>query len=76
MMTISRARSRKHFRLDAAKIKRAPKMLRGSTETETIERALDLPISEYRSNRMGAEAKECFVGNHIKIKDIYGTLRA
>jgi hypothetical protein len=74
MMAISRARSHKHFRLDAAKIKRAQKMLRASTETEAIERALDLVISEFKRNRMAAAANERFVQSGIEIKDIYGVL--
>ena len=73
-MSASSARSHKHFRLDAVKIKRAQKLLRTSTETEAIERALDLVISEYRRNRMAAEANNRFVESGIEIKDIYGTL--
>ncbi len=73
-MAISGTRSQKHFRLDAAKIKRAQKVLRASTETEAIERALDLVISELKRNRMAAEANERFVQSGIEIKDIYGVL--
>ncbi len=73
-MAISRTRSHKHFRLDAAKIKRAQKVLRASTETEAIERALDLVISEFERNRMAAEANERFVQSGIEIQDIYGVL--
>ena len=73
-MAISRTRSHKHFRLDAAKIKRAQKVLRASTETEAIERALDLVISEFKRNRMAAEANERFVQSGIEIQDIYGVL--
>ena len=56
------------------KIKRAQKVLRASTETEAIERALDLVISEYQRNRIAAEANDRFVESGIEIKDIYGTL--
>ena len=73
-MAISRTRSHKHFRLDAAKIKRAQKVLRAGTETEAIERALDLVISEFERNRMAAEANERFVQSGIEIPDIYGVL--
>ena len=69
-MAISRVRSHKHFRLDAAKIKRAQKVLRASTETEAIERALDLVISEFERNRMAAAANERFIQSGIEIKDI------
>ena len=74
MTAISRARSHKHFRLDAAKIKRAQKVLCASTETEAIERALDLVISEFERNRRAAKANERFVQSGIEIKDIYGVL--
>jgi hypothetical protein len=49
-------------------------VLRASTETEAIERALDLVISEFERNRMAAEANERFVQSGIEIKDIYGVL--
>ena len=32
----------KHFRFDSVKLKRAQKVLEAKTETETVERALDL----------------------------------
>jgi hypothetical protein len=73
-MAISTARSPKHFRLDVAKIERAQKVLRASTETEAIERALDLVISEFERNRMAAAANEGFIQSGIEIKDIYGVL--
>jgi hypothetical protein len=36
----------KHLKLDQRKIDRAKKLLRAKTETETIERALDLVLGE------------------------------
>ena len=73
-MATVRTRSHKHFRLDTMKIKRAQKVLRVSTETETIERALDLVISEHERNRLVAGANERFVKSGISVKDVYGTL--
>jgi len=67
-------RSHKHFRLNAAKIKRAQKLLRAGTETEAIERALDLVISEHEKNRLAAEANNRFVKRGMDVQDIYGTL--
>ncbi|MFI5098605.1 MAG: hypothetical protein ACHQT6_11590 [Candidatus Acidiferrales bacterium] len=67
-------RAHKHFRLDAVKIKRAQKMLRAGTETEAIERALDLVISEHQKNRLAAQANERFLKSGISVKDVYGTL--
>jgi hypothetical protein len=37
---------RKHLRLDQAKLDRAKKLLGAKTEQETVERALDLVLSE------------------------------
>ena len=73
-MPTARTRSHKHFRLDTTKIKRAQKVLQVSTETEAIERALDLVISEHERNRVAAEANERFVKSGISVKDVYGTL--
>lgn len=73
-MATGRWRAHKHFRLDPVKIKRAQRVLRADTETEAIERALDLVISEHKRNRLAAEANERFAGSGIDIKDVYGTL--
>lgn len=73
-MAICRTRSHKHFRLDPVKIKRAQKVLRADTETEAIDRALDLVISEHQRNRLAVEANERFVTSGIDIKDVYRTL--
>jgi len=73
-MPTERVRVRKHFRLDARKIKRAQRILGAKTETETVERALDLVLSEYQRNRLTLEANLRFVRSGIEIKDIYGNL--
>jgi hypothetical protein len=73
-MANGRTRAHKHFRLDAVKIKRAQKVLQAGTETEAIERALDLVISEHQRNRLAAEANERFVKSGLRVKDVYGTL--
>jgi hypothetical protein len=75
VITVRSAKARirhKHFRLDSTKISRAQKLLRTHTETETIERALDLVLSEHRRNRLAWEANERFLGSGIEIKDVYG----
>ncbi len=64
----------KHFRLDAVKLKRAQKVLAAKTETETVERALDLAIAEHARNRLVAEANEKFVRSGVIIRDVFGTL--
>lgn len=73
-MPTTKPRAHKHFQLDAMKIKRAQRVLRTATETETIERALDLAIAEHRKNRLALAANERFANSGIKIKDVYGTL--
>jgi hypothetical protein len=73
-MATVRARSHKHFQLDAAKLRRAQRMLCADTETETIERALDIVIAEHERNRLTVEANDRFVSSGIDIKDAYGTL--
>ncbi len=72
-MANGRVQSRKHFLLDAAKIKRAQRVLSASTETEAINRALDFVISEDARNRLAARANERFVTSGIDIKDVCGT---
>ena len=73
-MAAARIRSHKHFQLNSVKIKRVQKALRAKTETEAIERALDLVIAEHESNRLALEANERFLKSGIDIKDIYGAL--
>jgi hypothetical protein len=70
-MPIGKNRSHKCFRLDALKLKRAQKALCARTETETIERALDLAIAEGRSNRLAHKATKEFINSGIEIRDIY-----
>ena len=73
-MPTAKKRAHKHFQLDAVKIKRAQKALRAATETETIERALDLAIAEEERNRRALAATERFIKSRIEIRDVYGTL--
>ena len=73
-MSVTGARTHKHFQLDTMKIKRAQKALRAKTETETIERALDLAIAEEKNNRLAHEANARFLRSGAKIKDVYGAL--
>jgi hypothetical protein len=67
-------RSHKHFQLDSIKIRRAQKLLHADTETEAIERALDLVIAEHEKRRLALAAHDRFVKSGAVIKDIYGTL--
>ena len=73
-MSLAGKRSHKHFQLDSRKIKRAQKALHAKTETETIERALDLAIEENKNHRLAREANRRFISSGIEIKDIHGEL--
>jgi hypothetical protein len=73
-MAAVRNRSHKHFQLDTSKIKRAQKALQAKTETEAIDRALDLVIGEHEKNRRLAEANRRFFKSGIEIRDVYGRL--
>ncbi len=73
-MPRAKQRAHKHFQLDAVKIKRAQRILRAKTETETIERALDLAISEHERHRLAQEANERFILSGAEIRDVYGKL--
>jgi ribosomal protein S4 len=64
----------KHFRLDVTKIKRAQRLLKTGTETETVDRALDVVIAEHERNRLTREANERFVRSGVEIRDVYGKL--
>lgn len=64
----------KHFRLDAAKLQRAQKLLKTGTETETVERALEMAIREQERERMVRTAHEKFLRSSIGIRDVFGAL--
>ena len=66
--------SHKHFRLDAGKIRRAQKVLKAKTETETIERALDAVLAEEARDRLVQAANERFISSGIEVRDVYGKL--
>lgn len=74
MSTARRRIAHKHFVLDAAKIKRAQTLLKAPTETEAVDRALDIVIAEYERNRLTRAANEDFLKSGIEIKDVYGKL--
>jgi Bacterial antitoxin of type II TA system, VapB len=68
----------KHYILDEAKIKRAQKLLGTTTETETIERALEELITERERSTRAWQAHERFLKTgrkeQIVIRDVYGVL--
>lgn len=64
----------KHYQLDGTKIRRAQKVLRARTETETIERALDKVLDDAERDRLAREAHERFLKSGIQILDVFGKL--
>ena len=44
------------------------------TETEAVDRALDLAISEYERSRLALDANQKFLKSGIVIRDAFGTL--
>ncbi len=74
MKTAGNRIAHKHFRLNVNKIKRAQKLMKAGTETETIERALEAVITEHERNEAAHEANERFIKSGIVIRDVYGTL--
>jgi hypothetical protein len=64
----------KHFRLNPARLKLAQTLLEAPTETETIERALDLAITEHERNRITEQAHREFIESGIVIRDVFGRL--
>ncbi|HTJ28875.1 MAG TPA: hypothetical protein VL346_00145 [Acidobacteriaceae bacterium] len=74
MATTSGAIVHKHFRLNKNKLKRAQTLLKTATETETIERALDLAIEEKERNRIIEKAHREFLKSGIQIRDVFGRL--
>lgn len=74
-MSTARIRiAHKHFRLDVVKIKRAQRLLKAGTETETLDRALDAVIAELERNRLTRAANERFVKSGVEIRDVYSKL--
>ena len=69
--SIARKHKHKHLVLDQAKIKKAQKALGAKTETEAINRALEMVISEDEKNRRAWAATEKLVTGGIQIKDVF-----
>jgi Arc/MetJ family transcription regulator len=68
-MTSSR-KTRKQFVLDQRKIQKAKKILGAKTETETVDRALDVIIANDELDRAHQE----FVSSGVTIRDAFGRL--
>jgi len=64
----------KHMRLNPEKLRRAQKLSQAKTETETVERALDLLIGEYERDRIANLAHERFVRSGATVRGVYEAL--
>ena len=78
MSTTTQTRKNKHFLLNQSRLKKAQKVLGTSTETETIEIALERVITEAERNEKASVAQEKFLKTAIKegliIEDVFGRL--
>ena len=74
MRAPANSRKNKHLILDQAKLRKAQKVLGAKTETETIERALEMVISEDERNRRAWAATEKLLKGSIQVKDVFGRL--
>jgi len=72
--TAKRVPRHKHLLLDQGKIEKAQKALGARTETETIERALEIVIGEDEKSRRAWAATEKLIKNGVQIKDVFGRL--
>jgi hypothetical protein len=71
-LSAKRVPRHKHLLLDQRKIEKAQKALGARTETETIERALEIVIGEDEKNRRAWAATEKLIKNGIHIEDVFG----
>ncbi len=64
----------RQFPLDTGKLKLAQSLIHAASEAETIDRALDLVISEEQKNRIAMAANWEFLNSGAEILDVYGHL--
>ncbi|MEQ1923839.1 MAG: hypothetical protein ABL952_15145 [Pyrinomonadaceae bacterium] len=71
-------RRNKHFILDQVQLTKAKNILGAKTETETIDRALEIVISETTKNRVAWEAHNDFIQAGMRdglvLEDVFGHL--
>jgi hypothetical protein len=72
MRSTATTRKSKHLLLDPNKLKKAQQVLGAKTETETVERALALVISEAEKDRRAWMATEKLVRSGVAITDVFG----
>ncbi len=65
-------RKSKHLVLNQTKLKQAQRVLGAKTETETIERALTLVLSEAETEQRAWAATEKLLRSRMAIVDVFG----
>ena len=78
MSAITQTRKNKHFLLDQERLKKAQQVLGTRTETETIEIALEMVITEAEANKKAWTAQDKFIRSAVKdkldIEDVFDRL--
>jgi len=78
VLTRSTNKKNKHFILDQTTLDRAKKTLGTKTETETIERALEIAMTEAERNELAWSAHEEFFRSAkrkgVEIVDVFGRM--
>ena len=64
----------KHLRLDTKVLKRLQKAMSAKTETETVNRAMKMALSEYERERLVDEAHWALQQSGVVIRDVFGSL--
>lgn len=78
MQVTTNGKKNKHFILNQKRLDKAKKILGTTTETETVETALERVITEAETNRKAWAAHDSFIKSMIegghKIEDVFGNL--
>lgn len=78
MQTSTNVKRNKHFILNQKKLERAKKILGASTETETVELALERVITEAERDKTARAAHDRFVRSMVdgglQLEDVFGRL--
>lgn len=67
-------RKNKNLSVNQAKLDRAKEILGATTETETVELALEAVIVEAEHNETAWKATERFLKSRVEIRDVFGNL--
>ncbi len=68
------SKKHKYSILNQSKISRAKEILGTRTDSETVEKALDLIISKAEKNKIAFDATEKLLKSGVKVIDVFGNL--